>query len=146
MGMSMIESQANLPADVQQVPDGKSFLPHQHGGNAVSLYVLHGGAQDLVDLTRTVELRDIRAVQSTDRIGFRLYAFNESLGLFLRHFQPQGFQSYRLSIGGIVGLVDDGPVRLGDFAQEFESANLCRHARYPRRDNRTAPVCKTHGR
>ena len=48
----MIEAAADLPSDIEQVPDGKSFFAGQHGGDAVALDVFHGGAELAVDFSR----------------------------------------------------------------------------------------------
>ncbi len=49
----MIEAAADLPSDIEQVPDGESFFASEHGGNAVALDVFHGGAELAVDFSRS---------------------------------------------------------------------------------------------
>ena len=51
----VIERLANLTTDVQQVPDGETFLARQHGRNAAPLHVLHRRAELSVDFSCPVE-------------------------------------------------------------------------------------------
>jgi hypothetical protein len=66
----VIEAAAQLPADVEQIPDRKSFFARQHGRNAVALHVLHGGAELTFDFAGAPNLGDIRAAQNIGALSF----------------------------------------------------------------------------
>src|ERR1019366_4201503 len=75
VGVSVIEAAAHLPADIEQMPDGKSFFAREHGSDAVALYVFHRGAELAVDFSRTVNGREVGVAQ-----GLRvLCLFEEAL-------------------------------------------------------------------
>jgi hypothetical protein len=68
--LGVIEAAAQLAADIEQVPDGKSFFARQHGSDAVALDVLHGGAELAVDFRSAGYAGDVRAAQNLDAFHF----------------------------------------------------------------------------
>src|SRR4051812_38541651 len=65
----VVEALTSLAHDVLQVPDGKSFFAGQHGGNAVALHVLLGGATLAVDLFDSKKLCDVVAAERLGASG-----------------------------------------------------------------------------
>src|SRR5215471_21721551 len=70
VGTGVVETVAELAADIKQVPNRKAFLARQHGGNAVALDVLHGRAVLAFNLSGTEYLTHIGAAQSFGALGF----------------------------------------------------------------------------
>ena len=66
----VIESLADLTADIEQIPDGEAFLARQHGLNAVALDVFHGGAELAVDFAGAIDQRDVGAAQIFSTLDF----------------------------------------------------------------------------
>src|ERR1700736_26576 len=60
-GLSVLKAAADLPSNVEKVPDRKSLFASQHGGDAVSLHVLHRGTELALDFARAIDWSDVRA-------------------------------------------------------------------------------------
>ena len=82
VGVSVIEAAANLPADIEQVPYGKSFFARQHGRHAVALYVLHGSAKLAFDFSSAVNGREVRMAQDLGGLSLFEKAFLQIAGTF----------------------------------------------------------------
>src|SRR5580698_4920885 len=48
----IIEGAAQLPPDIEQIPNRESFFARQHSGNAVALHIFHGGAELAFEYSR----------------------------------------------------------------------------------------------
>ena len=59
--VGMIQPLASLASDVLQIPDREAFSSRQHGGNAVSLHVLHGSTELAIDFFGAEKLSNIVA-------------------------------------------------------------------------------------
>ncbi len=57
--VGVIEGAAHLAADIEQVPDGKTFFIGQHGGDAIALDVFHCAAELAVDFSGAEDGREI---------------------------------------------------------------------------------------
>src|SRR5207237_10529257 len=78
--ISMIQGDANLAADVQQVPDRETFLPGNHVAEAVAFDVLHGGTELAFDFPRAIKKRDVLAVEHFRVLGFLQNQLNQDSG------------------------------------------------------------------
>ena len=127
VSVGVIQAAADLAADVEQVPDGKSFLAGQHGGDAVALDVLHGGTKLAFDFARAIDGSDVRTAEDLASLGFfeqRLFEIARLLseGAELNRFQCDGLSALR-----VVGLVDRAGRRLRELAKNFEGADFRGH-------------------
>ena len=91
-GVRMVQSLADLTADIQQIPDGKPFLARQHGCNTVALHILHGSAEQAIDFPGAIKQCDILTVKGFGTFRLRQNALNQRFRLLLRDIsEPKGF-------------------------------------------------------
>src|SRR6185369_1742980 len=110
-----------------QVPNGKSFVAGQHGGNAVALHVFLGGAALVVNHLHAEKLCDVMAAERLGAGGFLQDVVDQYVGLFVQHLQLDGFQGNRLPALRIGGLIDRANLGMRDLAEYFETSNLICH-------------------
>jgi len=67
---SLLQTGANLPRYVEQIPDGEAFFARQHWCNAVALDVFHRGAELAVDFARAVEKDNVLAGEIARTFAF----------------------------------------------------------------------------
>src|SRR6202007_2266729 len=101
----VIKAAAHLSSYVEQIPDGKSFLAGQHGGDAVALDIFHRRTKLSVDLPGAVNGREVRVAQTLDGLVFFEQAFFQIRRTFAKGRQLDRFQGNRLARLRVVRLV-----------------------------------------
>src|SRR5947209_18821223 len=99
----MLKTARQLSSDIQKIPDRKSFFARQHRGNAVSLYVLHTGAELAVNDAGSRYIGDVRTTQNLAALSFRQQRLFQRRGALTERVQLDCLQRNRLSAFGIVG-------------------------------------------
>ena len=141
--VGVVQALTGLTHDVLQVPDGKSFFAGQHGGDAVALHVLLGGAALAVNFFDAEKLCDVVAAERLGAGGFLQDVLHQRVGLFGQHLQPDGLQGNRLPALRIGGLVDRANLGMRDLAEYFETSDLVGHCSLsPEKINKQAVLWK----
>src|SRR6267378_4469478 len=99
----LLQTGANLPRYVEQIPDGEAFFARQHSGNAVALDVLHGGAELAIDLASTVEKDNVLAGEIACALAFRDQRVHKRVRAV-----PKRLQTLRLERHDLVGFRVEG--------------------------------------
>src|ERR1700693_3808725 len=123
----MIEAAAHLPANIEKIPDGETFFAGEHGGDAVALDVIHGGAELPIDFSGAGNGGEVRVAERFGGLRFFEEAFLQCGSLV-----AEGGQLNRLERDGLAGLrivcfVDRAGGGLGQFTQDFEVADFRGH-------------------
>src|SRR3984957_4919985 len=127
MGMCVIEAAANLPSNVEQVPNRKPFLTGQHGANTVALHILHGGAELAFDFSRAKNRHNVGAADGLGALGLGEQCGFQIGGTFAEGAQTDGLQRNGLTALRIVGFVNRACSRFGQFTQDFKVADFRGH-------------------
>ena len=131
VGAGVIEAAAHLPADIEQVPNGKSFLIREHGRDAIALYVFHRGAELAIDFSRTKNGREVGVAQDLGGLCLFEEAFLQCGGAFAEGGQLNRLQSDSLASLRVGRLVNRAGGRFCQFTQNFEVADFRGHCFVP---------------
>src|SRR5882762_3497118 len=131
---SLLQTGANLPRYVEQIPDGEAFFARQHGGNAVALDVFHRGAKLAVDLAGAVEKDNVLAGEIARTLAFGDQRVHKRVRAVAKRLQTLRLERYDLVGFRVDSLINQGGIRLGKFTLDFESAEHHRHYNRPRGD------------
>src|ERR1700722_20828439 len=101
----VLEAAAQLPSDVEKIPDGKSLFASQHGCDAIALDVVHASTELAVDLTRAKYIGDIRIAQSLGVLCLRQQRLFERRRVLSECAQLNGLQGNRLPAFRVVSFV-----------------------------------------
>ena len=142
--VSVVESLANLAADVQQIPDGEPFFARQHGRDTVALDVFHGGAELAIDFARAIHGGDVDTAEILGGFGFLQNALHDFFGLLTENVQAVSLQGNRLPTLRIAGFVDGAPIRFCKVPKNFEAADFRRHFFLPSPGKHPANALRKH--
>ena len=105
---SLLQAGANLPRNIQQIPDGEAFFARQHGGHAVALDVLHGRAELPVDLAGAVEKDDILTGKIARALAFRDQRIHKRGRALVQRLQTLRFERHNLVGFRVHRLINQG--------------------------------------
>jgi len=127
MRSQVVERAAQLPADVEKIPDRKSFFARQHGGDAVALHILHGGTELAFDHAGAEDGRNVGAAQCFRALRLSQQRLFERRRALTERAQLNYFQGNRLRGLRVIGFVDRARWRFRQLTQNLEGADLRRH-------------------
>ena len=131
MRLGVFETAAQLPSDIEKIPNRKSLFARQHGGNAIALYIFHGRAELAFDFTCSHHVGDVRTAQNLGGLGLRQQSLFKRRRVLPERAQLDGLQGNRLSAFKVVRLVNRAGWRFRQFVKDFEVADFRRHLFFP---------------
>ncbi len=136
---SLLQTGANLPRNVEQIPDGEAFLARQHGSHAVALDVLHGRAELAVNLTGAVEQDNVLANELARALAFGDQRLDKRFRAVAQRLQTLRLERHDLVRLRVHRLVNQGGVGLRKLTLNLETAKHRRHYNRLAVTSRTAP-------
>src|SRR5882762_3932560 len=133
--MGVIEAVADLAADVDHVPDGKTLAFGQISGDAEALDVFGSDTETAVVFARPVKQDDVLVTKVARAFRLLNEALDEVGAIFAGEVEVESFEGDGTIGSGIRGAVDRGLLGVRNFTQNFETPDFAGRHAGPRTSN-----------